>query len=220
MVSSEKENCLYISERMEQCIWKYNIEQRKTTKWLTTDYRPTTLSVSCDGQLLVINETSSILMIYGSEADILSSIQLQSDIQNPRHAIITSIGNFVILHQCVKKVEEGNTESRGNTMELQWVVSEITRDGQLVIRRFIPPNEIQRLNDPQYLAIAPDGRVFVADTGNNRVISLDSNLKWNQLQYERRFPRPWYLCYYEKHKQLFVGCDLYVGGNVYTFQSF
>src|SRR6218665_351884 len=33
MVSSEKENCLYISERIERCIWKLELDQNTFTKW-------------------------------------------------------------------------------------------------------------------------------------------------------------------------------------------
>src|SRR6218665_2045075 len=64
--SSEKEKCLYISDRAEKCVWKStreNANQHKIIKWLTTDYEPGTLSVSNDGQLLMVNYLVHSLMI-------------------------------------------------------------------------------------------------------------------------------------------------------------
>ena len=84
---------------------------------------------------------------------------------------------------------------------MKWVISELTRDGQMVIRRFIPSNETQKLNDPRYLSLDSDDRVFVADTGNDRVILLDSDLKWNRIlcptkeeEEETKIRMPWRLC--------------------------
>ena len=84
--SSEKGNCLYVSDYDEKCVWKITREtddQHKIIKWLTTDYQPYTLSVSSDGQLLMVNHSSSILMIYGSDAELIRSIQLPRDIKRP-----------------------------------------------------------------------------------------------------------------------------------------
>lgn len=72
ITSSEKESCLYISDHSENCVWKFAREsdnQLKIIKWLTTDYHPRILSVSSDGQLLMMNYSSHALMIYGSDAD-------------------------------------------------------------------------------------------------------------------------------------------------------
>src|SRR6218665_1047272 len=41
--SSEKENCLYVGDYTEKCVWKITREtddQHTIIKWLTTDYRP------------------------------------------------------------------------------------------------------------------------------------------------------------------------------------
>src|SRR6218665_2576260 len=73
IVSSEKENCLYVSDIREKCVWKITREtddQHKIIKWLTTDYKPWTLSVSSDNELLMINDSSHSLMIYGSDAEL------------------------------------------------------------------------------------------------------------------------------------------------------
>src|SRR6218665_4166369 len=113
--SSEKENCLYVSDYVDKCVWKITIEtvdQHKIIKWLTIDYEPRTLSVSRDGELLMINHSSHSLMIYGSDAELIRSIPLTKDIKHPQHAVETSIGNFIIidLHEEEKDKEEHKEE--------------------------------------------------------------------------------------------------------------
>src|SRR6218665_3182680 len=187
--SSEKDNCLYVSDTCENCIWKIAREtndQHKITKWLTTDYKPTTLSVNSDGQLLMVKVSSSILMIFGSDAELLHSIQLSSDINLPRHAVETSTGNFIILHQSVKEEDKREIGSRERNTVRSWVISEVTRDGQMIIRRFIPSNETQTLKFPNYLSLDSDDRVFVADKMDGRVILLESNFKWNKLIFPKK----------------------------------
>ena len=108
--------------------------------------------------------------------------------------------------------EKGESGSSGRKRVMKWGISELTRDGQMVIRRFIPSNETQQLNDPHYLSLDSDDQVFVADNENDRVILLDSDLKWNRIlcptkeeTEETKIRRPWRLCYDEEKKQLIVG---------------
>src|SRR6218665_1328542 len=104
--SSEKLNCLYVSDSLGQCIWKITKEkgdEYKVMKWLTTSHQPYTISVSIDGKLLMVNPYSPFLTIYGSNAAIVRSIQLPTDIERPIHAVETSIGTFIILHSLRKK---------------------------------------------------------------------------------------------------------------------
>jgi len=231
--SSEKENCIYVSEYDEQnCVWKITREtddQHKIIKWLTTDYEPYSMSVSKDGELLMINKRSHCLMIYRSDAEIIRSIPLRRDIKDPRYAVETSIGNFIIIeiqenekdeepvvmgkrkHADCLESRQGKGVSNRRKKEWLWVVTELTRDGQMVIRRFIPPNEIQPRVDFSYLLVDSDDRVFVANPGENTVILLDSDLKRNRIlcptkedKEEQILIRPRKLFYDEEMKQLTV----------------
>src|SRR6218665_1515857 len=73
--SSHVENCLYIVGLSDVigdicCVWKITRatgDQCKIIKLLSTDYESKTLSVSSDGELLMMNELSHSLMIYGSD---------------------------------------------------------------------------------------------------------------------------------------------------------
>src|SRR6218665_2018683 len=187
IASSEKENCLYVSDGSVLCVWKITRETddtHKIIKWLTTDYFLRTLSVNRDGELLMINRVTHHLMIYGSDAELIRSIPLPGEIHEPQYAVETSIGNFIITNMHVladeedehehededededEEEEEAMEEEKDVVMEeekhtdwlerrqgkaglnrrkTKFVVSELTRDSQLVIRRFIPSNEKQHL---------------------------------------------------------------------------
>ena len=259
--SSEKEHCLYICDYRGKCVWKITREtddQYRIIKWLTTNYKPRTLSVSSDGQLLMLNYLSYSLMIYGSDAALIQSIPLPRDIACPRHAVETTIGNFIIIYDEEKKnavemametaeneehVEDkidddddeeelmGEVKQRECLLEKggrrvscgkRWkvVVSELSRVGQIVVRRFIPSNEAHQLNLYGYLSLDSDDRVFVADKENARVILLDSDLNLNRTLSptsegkNTRIRGPWRLCYDKDMKQLIIGD--FQGFQVYT----
>src|SRR6218665_1940480 len=147
--SSEKDNCLYVADGREYCVWKIMNgadDKHKIIKWLITDYRvyQCTLSVSSVGNVLIICKYLSNLNIYGSDAE-HRSIQLPQGVEYPVHAVETSIGYFMVLHEWMINEKEGEKGEHVREGDTKWVVSEITRDGQMVIRRFIPLNEIQKL---------------------------------------------------------------------------
>jgi len=214
IASSEKENCLYISDNSEQCVWKITIEKDDrhiVIQWLTTDYDPRTLSVSSDGQLLLINDSSHSLMIYGSDAEFIRSIPLPGHNTFHYHAVETSIGNFVVTHTdyklrtveekvekndlALEKVEHTNRSDRidgkvGSNW-IRWdtmlVVSELNRDGKTVMRRCIDPNERRHLDHYGYdLSLDSDDRIFMTNSHHNRVGFLDSGLRWNRILYSAR----------------------------------
>jgi len=243
--SNENENCLYVCDILKQCVWKVirgiRGDQYEIIKWLITDYEPRTLSVSSGGQLLMINSSSHRLMIYGSDAELIRSVQLPIEIKNPQHAVETSIGNIIIIHYEKKEVvgeadvrltkedkdhlnrKEGKRVSSIRQMIKKLIVSKLTRDGQIVIRRLIPSTESHEVNDPAYLSIDSDDRVFVADYSNNRVILLDSDLQWNRIlcptseeNEDTRILLPNSLCYDEEMKQLIVGGEFRNQVNLYT----
>ena len=182
--SSEIENCLYACDYDEKCVWKITCErddQHRIVKFLAPYHRPLSLSVCSDGQLLVVSHSSSTLRIYGSDTRLVRSIHLPPDMENPRRAVETSTGNFIILHEMAQREREGETGLIGRRRVLNWGISELTRDGQMVIRRFIPSDGTQQLSEPTYLSLDSDNRVLVADRKNNRVILLDYDLKWTRI---------------------------------------
>lgn len=174
IVYSNKSKSVYISGyRFENIIWVMTTTgEHRQTRWLTGVTWPYTLSLSNDGNLMVLRqgETFHQLEIYSLNASLIRILQLPLDIKVPRHAAQTPAGNFIIPHRL-------NNATYG-----PWVISELNDDGHL-IHRFIPRNQSEQLNHPEYLLMdSVSNRLFVADRYNNRVILFDPNcLTWSRV---------------------------------------
>lgn len=225
--SSEKEKCLYVSDYFKKCVWKIIIGtdvEHKIIKWLTTEHKPSTLSISSDGHLLMINESSTILMIYGSDSELIQSIQLPKEVEKPIHAVENSNGNYLIVYRCGEKEEKGRRWWVEGSLACEFGISEYTGDGQLV-RRFTPSNKAQELYEPSYISIDSDDRVFVTEYEHDRVMLLDSDLECRLIlcptkeeSEETRLRLPFRSCYDNEKKQLIIagGRQFREGLNVYT----
>lgn len=66
-------SCFYILNSASSCIWKFTIEDHKLTKWLCNLVQPISLTVSTDGQVVVLRdgEASTELEIYGPNATLV-----------------------------------------------------------------------------------------------------------------------------------------------------
>lgn len=215
IVSSEKQGCVYISDKESKCIWKIRSKtdhHYEVTNWCNAGF-PFTMSVSSDGQLAMVRSDylRPVLEIHNSDATLLCSINLPRYIQNPRHAVETSTGSFVILHDWTSI-----------SKKVKLCISELTRSGW-VFHHFVPQNDEQQLGVPYQLALDSDDRVLVADHWNYRMILLNSDLTWNQTclmkhkNDEKQRPRRMH--YDEMKKQLIVAgnVSLQKGGvNVYA----
>lgn len=211
-------NCLYITDCAINSVWKIRPKARyRVTKWRDNVTSPWTLSVKNNGQVLIArSQPRPILEIYRTNGTLYSVTTLPVGIHNPNHAVQTSTGNFVVLHW--KKQEESTSTV--------WIpsISEVTVGGRIL--RSMSQGEVSRqLDNPSHVFIDSADRVFIADSGNNRVIMLDSELNWSrvmlasghqELQDEQDAIRwPVRLFYDEKNKQLGVAGEVF-GVNIYT----
>lgn len=218
--SCEKENCIFVSDSRINCIFRVTRETGEEKPLKLVDHDPRNLSVSSDGQVLVINRSQpTCLTIFRPGAKHFRSIELPRDVGYPViHAVETSTGNFIILSR-LEKIEEKKLSV--GTDRIKNGICEVTGDGQTVIRRLIPSSEMLMLNSNSYLALDDDDRVFVADNGNGRVILLDFDLTWNRIlcpvkeeTKETKMLCPNTLYFDKDKKQLIVGGVF--GVNVYT----
>jgi len=184
--SNESDNCLYITDSAaDKCIWKYSTFDHLLTRWLSgASAEPFTLSLSSDGQLLMVRNahTASSLVIYGPDGDLRCNYTLPVDIRNPQHAVGTPSGTFMVLHE-LKQRQVDAIDSRRRQL---WTVSEVTRDDQLTVRRFVPEGNYQQLTRPTYLALDSDDQVFIADTSAEQVVLLDSDLIWKRILFKTK----------------------------------
>lgn len=226
--ASDEENCFFVIDSKNKCVWKIGRQtgDHHVFLHLQSTHFPhlAMLSVSCDGHELLILTLSSldIYRAFGPEGAAqkqpLVVIQLASDIEEPLHTVETSSGHFVILHS----LKQENDETGEKKRKPVYAVSKVTRDGRLVVRRFVPQNKTQELNGPCYLALDSDDRVFVSDAECDRVILLDSDLTWirnicSTEDEDKSINTPYRLCYDKEERQLTVAEFFRPdGANVYS----
>ena len=76
-------NCIYILDLNLSCIWKFTVEDHKLTKWLCNLVQPIRVTVSTDGQVVVLRhelDTSIELDVYASNSAFIRKIVLPNDI--------------------------------------------------------------------------------------------------------------------------------------------
>jgi len=132
--SSEKENCLFVHDIYDRNVWKITREmdgQHKIVKLLKDDYKSVIMSALSDGRLLLFCHTEFSLKIYGSDATVLRSISLPTDISCIQHAVETSVGNFIVLHDSsVRKSKEEKEAKEHLVKNKEKKVGELGSDGQ------------------------------------------------------------------------------------------
>lgn len=214
--SSENQNCLYVLEARSNRIWKIEpsgeMEYALNRAWLLFEqnFVPRAIYVSRDDHLLAVTHRSPVeLRTYMTNAELLLSFELHEDIDEISGLAESSIGNFLILHGMK------NLDTVVNEFLLCGAVSEVSRDGKTIIRRFSPRNSEQALilYRTYYICdicIDSEERLFVPDPNQNRVILLDSCLEWAGVLIDLRKDmnsRLQRIFYDERKRHLFIEDD-------------
>lgn len=168
MVASPSSDYLYVADSGNDCIW---IIFRKGTAYLKTkwmcgdDLR--IQSLSGDGStILATNEYFWRLKLYNTEyAHLLLSFELPIDTYS-QSALRTSTGDFVV--SCASR--------RGYTK----FICKFNKTGGMV-QCYTLTNTSEELNHSIHLSLTSDDQVIVADTWNNRILLLNSDLGWNRV---------------------------------------
>jgi len=202
IAACEQTSQLYVTDSWE-CIWRVSSVgediQRCWTQSSSDTFQPWTLSVT-SARLLVTSRDTNELMQLDAAGEQLRLVPLP-DYMDPRHAVESASGTFVVAHW--------NTELK------QWQVSEVNTEGR-VLRQFSGS-----LGWTLHIAIDSQGNIFIADTGNGRVLLLDASLTLRRViidEHQLNYV-PWRLCYNEQSAQLLVALEwLYeLGGGVSVF---
>jgi len=133
--------------------------------------------------------------IYDSDANLVSTCTLPSEMKYLTQVVETSSGTFIISH-------------RGENDRLNYI-SEVTMNGD-VIRSYDAPRGKKRyqVNDPMHVAIDDEDNIYVVDCSNDRVLILNSTLRLRRIiEYSAAGLRgsPGRLCYSKDTRQLIVG---------------
>ena len=169
IIEDENSNCLYVSEKMQDCIWKISLDDQIAVKWLCHAGQLIRQPTVKDGRLFVMiwGNPCDRLDIYGTDAVLIDSLPFSSDIKFPTSVIQISSDQFIVSHY----LSDGDKEL--------CAISHLTRDSR-VIRQFNPKNESKNLLWPCLLSLDSDNRrLFVIDSENFNVVLIDSDsLSW------------------------------------------
>ena len=100
LASDSALNCLYILDSDISCIWKLTIEDNKLTKWLCDLIQPISLTISTDGQLVVLRNgrNSSELDIYEPNGNLTRTIVVSKNIGFPFRFLQIGIDTFIVVN--------------------------------------------------------------------------------------------------------------------------
>jgi len=174
-------------------------------KWSAADC-PEGLSVNSEHNLLVMSGGERKLQIFTTHGTLLQDIQLHSHTSSPSYAIQLSTGQFLV--------------SQGPFSLLQ-CVSLVGVDGA-VVRSYggQAGSKLMQMNQPRGLAADREGRVLVADWGNNRLLVIDKSLSRAHVmsvRIDRRVTCPYSLSYEQSRRRLYIGAR--EGGQVIVIDN-
>ena len=160
--------CLYIMHEKMFCILEEVLKISKDGKvlkrWLTKDNAKGNLSVTEEGNVVITVHDKHMLLEYSPEGKFLRRINLPPECMYPLHAIKVANNQYYVSH--------------GSLIEHVHRVCLVNGKGE-VEKSFghaIGCGDDQ-LNMPYYLAVGSNGCVTVVDLFNDRLLSLNSNLK-------------------------------------------
>lgn len=206
IAACHRSHCLYVADGTNCVVWRVALHHDPpiTTRWLTGLGDPFTLSVSTKGRVVTlaadVHPPHHVLDIFAPDATLLRRIRLPDAMDSPQHALETSHGgggggSLLVCH--------------GWATVRHQRVCELGRDGGAVTRSY-PANDAAGhvLNRPCHLAEDGEGRVFVADSLNHRIVLLDAQLRLDQVLLtmdQDDLHQPSRLCYDRSNGQLLVG---------------
>ena len=146
--------CLYVSDSSNSSIHRAELSSSKAVKkWFVTG-KPRGLSVNKALNVVVACYGANKLLEYTTRGDLVREISLQAGVTLPWHAVQLSTGDYVVSQ---------NTPSGK--------VSVVGVDGQV-----LRSSDVTDMSYPRSLAVTKYDDILVADTNNNRILSMNSSL--------------------------------------------
>ena len=181
--------CLYVSDTDDSVYRAELSDGNAVTKW-SVAHDPSGLSVNRKHNLLVAC-CSGKMQEYNTHGTLVRDINLRIGILQtnacPWHAIQLSSGHYVVSHYA----PSGEVNIFG--------VDGREQDSS---RRFVT------MHCPRSLAVAKNDHILVADTNNDRILSMNSDLHFAKvlaLPVDDGIQLPWGLCLDESRGRLYVG---------------
>ena len=153
---------------------------------------PAGLSVNTEHNVVVACDGEHKLQEYTTHGILVREISLQQvGVSSPWHAVQLSTGDYVVS-QCTSPGAVSVVGVNGN-----------------VVCRYHPTqtSNVGQMRDPGSLAVTKNGDVLVADDNNERIVSMDSSLRYAQvlaLPVDVVIAYPCSLCLDESRGRLYV----------------
>jgi len=185
-------NCLYVSDWYNTSVHRVELSGNNAVMKWSVGRNPVGLSVNSEHNLLVVSFSEGKLQIFTTHGTLLQNIQLQADIDYPRHAVQLPTGQFLVSHYgslhrvCLVGVDGAVVRSYG---------------GQA-------GSQLTQMNEPRGLAVDREGRVLVADQSNNRLLVIDQSLSSAHemsVCVDGGLKRPYSLWYDQSRRRLYIG---------------
>jgi len=189
--------CLYVSDWSHHSIHRADLSgSNAVTKWSVAS-NPAGLSVNRAHNVVVACLCANKLQEYTTHGSLVREICLQAGVTSPWHAVQLSSGDYVV-----------------SQFRSPDVVSIVGVDGQ--VRHSYGQSQtsgVGQMKYPRGLAVTKNDDILVADSGYNRILSMNSSLSSIQeltLPVDGGIQVPWGLCLDELRGRLYVG--EYAGG--------
>jgi len=196
LVACPYNNCIYSSDIVNDRVHRVGLHvdlsgSNAVMNW-SVARRPAGLSVNSEHNLLVVSRGESKLQTFTTHGTLLQNIQLQADIEYPRHAVQLPTGQFLVSHHgslhrvCLVGADGAVVRSYGG------------QEGY----------KLTQMNEPRSLAVDREGRVLVADRDNDRLLVIDPSLSTAHemsVSVDRGLNGPCSLWYDQSRRRLYIG---------------
>jgi hypothetical protein len=193
---------LYIADYEQRAIWRVNLlSYKQVDKFISTQWQPFSLSTK-SRRLLITPYDGNALFIYGDDGVLMKHIQLPHYMR-ATHAVETTHNTYIVSHY--SRLGPGDTLLSEHTS-----VSEIDINGRVVRIFNSQHNDIGSIqfNVPQYLALAGNNHVIVADRLNERIVVLNEDLQLKRVLINSSHgQQPRRLCLSQRTGLLFIAMD-------------
>jgi NHL repeat len=172
------------------------LSYKQVDMFISTQWIPFTLSIT-SGRLLITPGDGVALFIYGDDGVVLKHIKLP-DYMHALHAVETSRNTCVVSHRD-QFFNERRPEHTG--------VSEVDFNGR-VVRTYNSQHKTIgsiHLYFPQYLTLADNNHVLIADNGNKCIVVLNKDLKLKRILISSLDAEPTRLYFNQHTGNLFIG---------------
>jgi len=192
LAACSNNNCLYASD-WNNSVHRVELSGSNAVKKWSVARGPEGLSVNREHNLIVTCINANKLQEYTTQGSLVREICLQAGVTEPWHAIQLSTGDYVVSH-----------------WKLPGVISVVGVDGHVVRSSYrqLQTSHVGQMESPSSLAVTKNDDILVLDTGNGRILLINSSLASVQqlaLSVDGGIRKPQGLCLDESRGRLYIG---------------